>query len=336
MGLPTFNVLSLCTGYGGLELGLRLAIGNSRVIACVEHEAYACEVLATRMESKELDQAPIWSDVVTFNGKPWRGVVDCITGGYPCQPFSGAGKRLGDKDPRHIWPDIARIIGEVQPEWVFLENVANHIRIGFREVRGRLQDLGYRVEAGLFTASEIGAPHERARLFILAHHESVENTIGIRWRRRDIQSTETTNRVESEDETPGYSGQLAHPKGTRDRRVSRGLGFSEENPEEQNDGAKPNGEGKNLVNANNAGLEGRWPDGQDRYQLPSWPPSPTSDNWRDIPEQYWPSEKTPERKLCGMANGTSVRVERLRLLGNGVVPVVATMAWIYLRQRFAE
>src|SRR3990172_12680540 len=97
VGLPTFNVLSLCKGYGGLELGLRLAIGNSRVIACVEHEAYACEVLATRMEAQELDQAPLWSDVVTFDGRPWRGVVDCLTGGYPSHPFRGGGSRPREK-----------------------------------------------------------------------------------------------------------------------------------------------------------------------------------------------------------------------------------------------
>ena len=91
--------------------------------------------------------------------------------GYPCQPFSIAGRRKGADDPRHLWPHVARIIGECAPEWVFLENVANHLNLGYREVRGELESLGFRVTEGLFTAAEVGAPHRRQRLFILADAE---------------------------------------------------------------------------------------------------------------------------------------------------------------------
>ena len=91
--------------------------------------------------------------------------------GYPCQPFSVAGRRLGAADPRHLWPHVARIVGEVEPPFVFLENVAHHLRLGFPEVAGDLVGLGYRLAAGLFTAAEVGAPHRRERLFILAHRE---------------------------------------------------------------------------------------------------------------------------------------------------------------------
>ena len=164
----TINVLSLCSGYGGLDLGLDIATGGAtRTVCYVEREAFAAAILAARMEEKALDAAPVWSDLRTFDGRPWRGVVDCITGGYPCQPFSFAGKRLGEHDERHLWPDIARIIGEIEPGIVFFENVAGHLTLGFDVVRADLERLGYRVAAGLFSAAEVGAGHRRERLFIL-------------------------------------------------------------------------------------------------------------------------------------------------------------------------
>src|SRR5690606_37012284 len=107
-------------------------------------------------------------------GRPWRGAVDIVTAGYPCQPFSVAGKRRGADDPRHLWPHVARIIGEVEPPFVFLENVAHHLRLGFPEVAAGLVGMGYRLAAGLFTAAEVGAPHKRERLFILAIREGDE------------------------------------------------------------------------------------------------------------------------------------------------------------------
>ncbi len=115
-----------------------------------------------------MDQAPIWSDVSTFDARPWRDVVDIVTGGYPCQPFSHAGKRLGEADPRHLWPHFARIISECQPQLVFCENVAAHLRNGFPTVARDLQEMGYKVAATLHTASEHGAWHKRERLFWLA------------------------------------------------------------------------------------------------------------------------------------------------------------------------
>ena len=88
-----FTILSLCSGVGGLDLGLRVAQPNARTICFVEIEAFACAILAARMAENAMDPAPIWTNLKTFDGKPWRGVVDCITAGYPCQPFSVAGKQ---------------------------------------------------------------------------------------------------------------------------------------------------------------------------------------------------------------------------------------------------
>ena len=164
------NGLALCAGVGGLELGLHLALGDSyRCAVAVEGEAHAAAILVARMEDGTLDPAPVWNDVATFDGRPWRGVVDIVSGGYPCQPFSFAGKRAGTDDPRHLWPHIERILREVKPGLAFFENVPGHLSLGFDEVCESLSGLGYRIAAGVFSAAEVGAPHRRERLFILAH-----------------------------------------------------------------------------------------------------------------------------------------------------------------------
>lgn len=168
---PVTNI-SLCSGGGGLDLGLQLVLPRFHTVAWVEWEAFAIDYLATAMEDGHLAAAPIWTDLRTFDGKPWRHRVDFLTAGYPCQPFSLSGKRRGEDDPRHLWPHVARIIKEVEPRFVFLENVAGHVSLGFETVADDLQRLGFRLAAGLFTAAEVGTPHERKRLFILAMADS--------------------------------------------------------------------------------------------------------------------------------------------------------------------
>ena len=177
MDSHTFRILSLCSGVGGIELGFKLAAPSARTIGYIENEAFACAILKARMQDKALDEAPIWTDLKTFDGKPWRGKVDCLTGGYPCQPFSVAGRKLGEKDPRHLWPEIKRLIGEIEPPICFFENVGGHLRLGFEQVANDLSELGYKVKAGLFTAQEVGAPHKRERLFILAYSDSIRPSI---------------------------------------------------------------------------------------------------------------------------------------------------------------
>ena len=162
------RVLSTVTGYGGIELGLAASVGPLRIIAYVEREAYACQNLVAKVEAGRLPCAPIWTDLRTFIAGPLLGRVDVLTGGYPCQPFSVAGKRLGAADPRHLWPEYVRIIGECRPRWCFFENVRGHVSKGLREVRYDLERLGYRVEAGIFSAEEVGAPHRRERVYLLA------------------------------------------------------------------------------------------------------------------------------------------------------------------------
>ena len=168
----TQNIISFCTGYGGLELGLELAGLDFRTVCYVEIEAFACANLVAKIEKGLMASAPIWTDIKTFDGQPFRGKVHGIIGGYPCQPFSGAGKRKGTADPRHLWPYIEEHIRAIKPNWCFFENVSGHLTLGFEEVFRSLQNLHYQVTAGLFTASEVGAPHKRQRLFILAYNNN--------------------------------------------------------------------------------------------------------------------------------------------------------------------
>jgi DNA (cytosine-5)-methyltransferase 1 len=163
-------VLSVCSGVGGLDLGVADALRRTgfspRTVCYVERESFAAANLAARMEEGRLDSAPIWSDLTTFDPSPWRGVVDCIAGGVPCQPFSHAGKRRGHEDSRHLWPYLGNIIRSIKPRFVFVENVSGHLSTGTSVVLKDLQDLGYETAATLWTAREIGAPHRRERIFI--------------------------------------------------------------------------------------------------------------------------------------------------------------------------
>ena len=164
---PKFGI-SLCSGVGGLDLGLRIARPEYRCICYIENEAYAASVLVARMADKTLDEAPVWSDLRTFDGKPWCGMVDIITCGFPCQPWSTAGKQRGVDDDRWLWPHIARIIRECEPTEVLLENVEGILRGGVQVIVPELAEMGYDAAWGRFSARGVGAPHRRNRIFILA------------------------------------------------------------------------------------------------------------------------------------------------------------------------
>ena len=154
-----------------MELGLEFATrGAARAVCYVERDAYAAAVLVARMADSALAEAPVWDDLCTFDGRPWRSVVDCITAGLPCQPYSVAGKMRGHDDERALWPEFVRIVREVEPAVVFIENVPafrKHFEPVWRELRG----LGFEWAPPLLqTASESGAPHIRERFFALAAH----------------------------------------------------------------------------------------------------------------------------------------------------------------------
>ena len=172
------TALSLCSGIGGIELGLSEWV---RVLGYVERDAYAASVLLARMEDETLESAPIWcGDLQDFPASEFAG-VDLITAGFPCQPFSQAGKREREQDKRHLWPQIAECIRVAEPWLVFLENV--QLR-AFREPFRDLRDMGFTVSNPCAcTASELGAGHRRRRVFVLAHRDGAELRLQQGWRR---------------------------------------------------------------------------------------------------------------------------------------------------------
>lgn len=285
--------LALCAGVGGLELGLHIAEPRYRTVCYVERDSFAASVLVARMEDQVLCEAPVWDDLATFDGGAWRGSVDLLTAGYPCQPFSAAGRKLAEKDPRHLWPHVARIIGDTHPSIVFLENVSGHVDRGFHQVAGELQGLGFVVEAGLFSALEVGAPHWRVRLFVLAYADRVlhgqPSGTAPRPRRRSLGSG-------------GGSGGLAD----FDRRGCEELG-----------GIPTAGRG--------AGMEA-WPDAP----IPLFAPRPGDyQTW----ERVLAGRMDLEPCFHGLADGLAHRVDRYHAAGNGVCSLAAALAWRTLNAR---
>lgn len=180
--------LSLCAGYGGIDLGLSRVMRDLRTICFVEIEAFAIENLVAKIEAGLLDLAPVYTDLKIFPFGKFRGCVDILSGGFPCQPFSAAGKRTADDDPRHLFPFIIKGIRECRPPVVFLENVEGIISSKLKgdhwndpegtpvllHVLRELERVGYQATAGVFSAAEVGAPHQRKRVFIMARDGDVE------------------------------------------------------------------------------------------------------------------------------------------------------------------
>ena len=129
----------------------------------------ASALLADHIEARLMDAAPLWSDSSTLDCRPFAGKVDWVIGGFPCQPWSFAGKRSTTDDSRWLWPHIERIIREVRPRGLFLENVPGLVRGGLELVLKGLAEGGFDAEWGSLKASDVGASHRRERLFILAY-----------------------------------------------------------------------------------------------------------------------------------------------------------------------
>ena len=171
MALRPVNAISLCTGGGGLDLALDLAMPAARPVCMVEREAFAVAHLVEKMRASFLASCPVWSDVTTFNGRAWRGAVDIVFGGIPCQPHSAAGKRLGREDERDLWSHARRIFVQSGASICIIENVEGMLTTGGAErVVRDLERLGCVVEGGLFSAAEVGFPHRRNRVVIMAYH----------------------------------------------------------------------------------------------------------------------------------------------------------------------
>jgi DNA (cytosine-5)-methyltransferase 1 len=167
----TLNELHLFAGCGGGILG-GILLGHQPCCA-VEIEPYARKVLLQRQRDGILPWFPIWDDVTTFDGKPWRGIADVVCGGFPCQDISSAGKGAGLSGERSgLWAEMRRIISEVEPQYVFVENSPMLTLRGLGIVLGDLASMGYDARWGVMGAIDTGAPHERERIWILADAKS--------------------------------------------------------------------------------------------------------------------------------------------------------------------
>ena len=166
------NELALFAGAGGGILGGHLL--GWRTVCAVEWEAYPASVLCARQNDGLLPPFPIWDDVQTFDGKPWRQIVDVVSGGFPCQDLSAAGSRKGlDGERSGLWKEMARVVSEVQPRFVFVENSPMLVNNGLGRVLGDLSNLGFDARWTVMGANEVGAPHKRDRIWILAYSRSI-------------------------------------------------------------------------------------------------------------------------------------------------------------------
>jgi DNA (cytosine-5)-methyltransferase 1 len=166
------NELALFAGAGGGILGGHLL--GWRTVCAVAWEPYAASILAQRQNDGLLPPFPIWDDVRTFDGRPWRGLVDVVSGGFPCQDISVAGKGAGISGKRSgMWSHMARIIGEVRPRFVFVENSPALLTRGLGVVLSELAALGYDCKWTVLGAADVGAPHKRDRFWLVAHANSV-------------------------------------------------------------------------------------------------------------------------------------------------------------------
>jgi len=163
------NELALFAGAGGGILGGHLL--GWRTVCAVEWEPYAACVLAARQNDGILPPFPIWDDVQTFDGRPWRGIVDVVSGGFPCQDISAAGRGAGIDGKRSgMWSHMARVVGEVRPRYVFVENSPMLTSRGLHRVLGDLAEMGFDARWGVVSAADVGAPHQRDRIWIVSKY----------------------------------------------------------------------------------------------------------------------------------------------------------------------
>lgn len=298
------NELALFAGAGGGVLASYLM--GWRTVCAVERDACAAQVLAQRQNDGILEAFPIWSDITTFDGKPWQGIVDVISGGFPCQDISSAGKGVGIEGERSgLWSEMARIIGEVRPRYVFVENSPMLVSRGLTRVISDLAQMGYDAQWARFSASNFGAPHIRDRIWIVAHSQSIgceENGLPIG--------------EEQEKSLFGINGEnVAYTNGSAN-------GKQYFNAEKRRNIHEP------IFDVANTNCE-RFKQVEQRVfsrtqREASSDPSQHSSFTRGW--EWWAIE--PE--LGRVADGVANRVDRLKAIGNGQVSIVAKCAFEYL------
>ena len=213
--------LDLFSGIGGFSLGME-ATGGFETVAFCEIEEFPRKVLA-----KHWPDVKQYTDIKELNYEKLKSdglvPIDIITGGYPCQPFSQAGKRAGEQDPRHLWPEMFRIIKELRPTWVVAENVSGHIKLGLDSVLSDLALQGYAARTFSLSASSVGANHKRERIWIVAHSERDDNFN--KEQRVDGEEKEVPRERGENDSAPRESGRASTVRETNNGDVANTEGF---------------------------------------------------------------------------------------------------------------
>ena len=305
------NVLHLFAGAGGGCLADRL-LGH-RCVGYVEWEPYCQAVLQARIADGLLDSAPIFGDVREFvcggYAREYRGVADVVAGGFPCQPFSVAGKRAGSADERNMWPAFRDVVREVRPRYVFTENVPGLLSWDggsyFGTILGDLAALGFAVRWTVLGAADCGAPHRRKRLWILANSPQHGRREGWAESAREQGRSDAPECGAAADATGGQLGIAPQWQGRGDSgRGSTEVSWWSLDPAEIPDAAQLLRNGGNDHGGCGPGQVSKL---GDRAETGT-----PGDCW-------WPVESRVGR----VAHGVSHRVDRLRCLGNAVVPQVA-------------
>ena len=337
--------LALFAGAGGGILGGHIL--GWRTVCAVEWDTYAASVLIARQNDGVLPPFPIWDDVRTFDGRPWRGCVDVVSGGFPCQDISSAGKGAGITGERSgLWTEMARIVGEVRPRFVFVENSPNLVSRGLAVVLGDIAALGYDARWCVLGADDVGAPHRRKRIWIVAESNSdgrhadhrrgvVPDGIGDTSSNRGLAAQVMWPTPTVSCATGGQASRSGSRKGelllggavrTFPTPKSRdGKGQSQRGIHAQGDALPNMDDGTGHVVGGS--LSPDWVE-----WLMGWPPGWTSlapldravyDEWEKAGAEWWDTE----HDLPRVAVGVPARAHRLRCIGNGQVPACAAMAW---------
>jgi DNA (cytosine-5)-methyltransferase 1 len=293
------NELALFAGAGGGILGGHLL--GWRTVCAVEWEAYPASVLVARQNDKILPPFPIWDDVQTFDGKPWRGIVDVVSGGFPCQDISVAGNGDGlDGERSGMWREMARIVGEIMPQYVFVENSPMLTTRGLGTVLRDLAKLGYDAEWGVLGADDVGANHHRKRIWLLAYTNSNSN----------FRSKSSSDGIQNQAKRKSRSSNSTARQFGRTSDVFRSNSMQRYETSDI------------LGNSQSTGFTSCE---LGQRKIESWRTSSRASQW-------WASEPNVDR----VANGLAARVDRLKAIGNGQVPLCAATAWNILKGRIDD
>ncbi len=335
MAESTYTLFDLCAGTGMLGVAVKIALETLGIradtVGGCEREASATAAFLAGLENTQGGSVPVWDDATTLFGRRCRGLerVDAITAGYPCQPFSHAGKRDGAKDARHLWPAIRRCVARLEPELVFFENVDGHVSLGLWKVLRDIERLGYRVTTGVFSAEEVGAPHLRKRVFILGLADGEHP----RWSRSSVHAGRWKEGC-GEAELGGGST-MGDTESVVKRERQRFGTASKRWPEPRLEGpseALGDTNGPRLESGRPADTTGH--SGIDRGSRGIFPPGRTDyDRWADLATGGLAPSLYPaiESGVPVVADGNlASSSDLLRLGGNAVCPLQAAWAFINL------